>query len=224
MEDQPDLRAPPWCWCLSTLEAPVWSVVRNTVWGYSPAWSPSVTVHLPALRASFFHDPARRGRRTTADRCPQAAGRGGLRATRRAVSGAAPPTGTGLCGKSRCSRRRRAGHMARRASGDPQIRGPVILQDLAVSHSRQSRAHPRGARGPDSAVLSARRRNNRERRIRCARPPIPRGNRSAVAASLGVAAEGLRSEEHTSELQSPVHLVCRLLLEKKKQALPLPLL
>src|SRR5690348_17951268 len=26
----------------------------------------------------------------------------------------------------------------------------------------------------------------------------------------------IRSEEHTSELQSPVHLVCRLLLEKKK--------
>src|SRR5438876_6272317 len=32
------------------------------------------------------------------------------------------------------------------------------------------------------------------------------------------AADGdhVRSEEHTSELQSPVHLVCRLLLEKKK--------
>src|SRR5438876_9150930 len=29
----------------------------------------------------------------------------------------------------------------------------------------------------------------------------------------------LRSEEHTSELQSPVHLVCRLLLEKKKKHL-----
>src|SRR5438876_8287937 len=29
----------------------------------------------------------------------------------------------------------------------------------------------------------------------------------------------LRSEEHTSELQSPVHLVCRLLLEKKKKTL-----
>src|SRR5690348_17475151 len=29
-----------------------------------------------------------------------------------------------------------------------------------------------------------------------------------------------RSEEHTSELQSPVHLVCRLLLEKKKQKRP----
>src|SRR5690348_17874755 len=28
-----------------------------------------------------------------------------------------------------------------------------------------------------------------------------------------------RSEEHTSELQSPVHLVCRLLLEKKKDSM-----
>src|SRR5258708_24857314 len=28
--------------------------------------------------------------------------------------------------------------------------------------------------------------------------------------------DSLRSEEHTSELQSPDHLVCRLLLEKKK--------
>src|SRR5258708_28407237 len=28
--------------------------------------------------------------------------------------------------------------------------------------------------------------------------------------------EQVRSEEHTSELQSPDHLVCRLLLEKKK--------
>src|SRR5256885_7691751 len=32
---------------------------------------------------------------------------------------------------------------------------------------------------------------------------------------------GLRSEEHTSELQSPCNLVCRLLLEKKKNP-PLP--
>src|SRR5947208_13579072 len=30
-------------------------------------------------------------------------------------------------------------------------------------------------------------------------------------------AVSLRSEEHTSELQSPDHLVCRLLLEKKKE-------
>src|SRR5690348_17776321 len=34
-----------------------------------------------------------------------------------------------------------------------------------------------------------------------------------VSRELGIP----RSEEHTSELQSPVHLVCRLLLEKKKK-------
>src|SRR2546426_2181367 len=33
--------------------------------------------------------------------------------------------------------------------------------------------------------------------------------------------DGGRSEEHTSELQSPCNLVCRLLLEKKKQTLKL---
>src|SRR6266487_4893467 len=38
-----------------------------------------------------------------------------------------------------------------------------------------------------------------------------------VDADIGGA--GSRSEEHTSELQSPVQLVCRLLLEKKKQTL-----
>src|SRR5256885_5617822 len=36
--------------------------------------------------------------------------------------------------------------------------------------------------------------------------------------TLEVAEEGDRSEEHTSELQSPCNLVCRLLLEKKKKS------
>src|SRR5256884_8145687 len=36
-------------------------------------------------------------------------------------------------------------------------------------------------------------------------------------AVLGYAVTALRSEEHTSELQSRLHLVCRLLLEKKKK-------
>src|SRR5690348_17786749 len=36
-------------------------------------------------------------------------------------------------------------------------------------------------------------------------------NRNLMASTMK------RSEEHTSELQSPVHLVCRLLLEKKKK-------
>src|SRR2546429_5255729 len=34
---------------------------------------------------------------------------------------------------------------------------------------------------------------------------------------LGAAESHRRSEEHTSELQSRLHLVCRLLLEKKKR-------
>src|SRR3989454_9996170 len=38
-----------------------------------------------------------------------------------------------------------------------------------------------------------------------------------VAAGAVTAGGCLRSEEHTSELQSPCNLVCRLLLEKKKQ-------
>src|SRR5579863_7405540 len=47
---------------------------------------------------------------------------------------------------------------------------------------------------------------------RRAKPP------SSCASCTGSASAGdRRSEEHTSELQSPVHLVCRLLLEKKKK-------
>src|SRR5687768_18048452 len=38
-----------------------------------------------------------------------------------------------------------------------------------------------------------------------------------VAGGAVVARSPLRSEEHTSELQSRLHLVCRLLLEKKKK-------
>src|SRR5947208_5211099 len=37
-----------------------------------------------------------------------------------------------------------------------------------------------------------------------------------TAAAWGAVVDVERSEEHTSELQSPDHLVCRLLLEKKK--------
>src|SRR2546429_6992284 len=42
--------------------------------------------------------------------------------------------------------------------------------------------------------------------------------RCSTGGGIGLAAQhSQRSEEHTSELQSRLHLVCRLLLEKKKQ-------
>src|SRR5258708_15322513 len=48
------------------------------------------------------------------------------------------------------------------------------------------------------------------------------GSRPAMMATtviiFGRTRSTARSEEHTSELQSPDHLVCRLLLEKKKTA------
>src|SRR5256885_14130319 len=46
--------------------------------------------------------------------------------------------------------------------------------------------------------------------------PAPRG-RTAPSRCLRAHSAGPRSEEHTSELQSPCNLVCRLLLEKKKK-------
>src|SRR5579872_7598852 len=49
-------------------------------------------------------------------------------------------------------------------------------------------------------------------RSRCIRLPRP-----APGSSGSVVPASPRSEEHTSELQSRPHLVCRLLLEKKKK-------
>src|SRR5438093_10188411 len=42
--------------------------------------------------------------------------------------------------------------------------------------------------------------------------------KKVIANARNVLAGGERSEEHTSELQSLTNLVCRLLLEKKKQS------
>src|SRR2546426_4055794 len=55
----------------------------------------------------------------------------------------------------------------------------------------------------------------------CARPARGRTMKPASARPINHrrrrAPSALRSEEHTSELQSPCNLVCRLLLEKKKK-------
>src|SRR5258708_15407465 len=53
---------------------------------------------------------------------------------------------------------------------------------------------------------------------RRSRPPMRRTSRKVSSSDIVSGHPGTtqRSEEHTSELQSPDHLVCRLLLEKKK--------
>src|SRR5258708_24871829 len=51
------------------------------------------------------------------------------------------------------------------------------------------------------------------------RAPMVRLRSEASGAINGEFSICTRSEEHTSELQSPDHLVCRLLLEKKKHSL-----
>src|SRR2546422_6051979 len=49
-------------------------------------------------------------------------------------------------------------------------------------------------------------------------PRIVNDGKAAVGAAIAVQRQTRhRSEEHTSELQSRLHLVCRLLLEKKKK-------
>src|SRR5258708_19564497 len=51
---------------------------------------------------------------------------------------------------------------------------------------------------------------------RAPRPASPCPTGQPPSATACSRCRGIRSEEHTSELQSPDHLVCRLLLEKKK--------
>src|SRR5256885_12918650 len=60
-----------------------------------------------------------------------------------------------------------------------------------------------------------------QKRELCLNPRRVRRNRISLAGTEWLAQpENVRSEEHTSELQSPCNLVCRLLLEKKKKILP----
>src|SRR2546422_4837799 len=71
----------------------------------------------------------------------------------------------------------------------------TLFPYTTLFRSRQTRRSPRASRGGGAP------------------PPAARACRRRA----GPAARGpARSEEHTSELQSRLHLVCRLLLEKKK--------
>src|SRR5207244_13166211 len=72
------------------------------------------------------------------------------------------------------------------------------------------RPPPRSTLFPYTTLFRSCRKTMKDSSIICAR---------SVASSLPCSLKNwpTRSEEHTSELQSPDHLVCRLLLEKKKK-------
>src|SRR5207248_11439519 len=78
-----------------------------------------------------------------------------------------------------------------------------------------SGSNPLRARSPDSRLTRV---SSGRSAIRAAFRPASSRARASSASGSSVAASptcSLRSEEHTSELQSPYDLVCRLLLEKK---------
>src|SRR5690625_6258116 len=63
-----------------------------------------------------------------------------------------------------------------------------------------------------------RERTIREKPSRSATPRLGKGEPSQPTSLVGSGSLRVRSEEHTSELQSRGHLVCRLLLEKKNSS------
>src|SRR2546426_5398166 len=94
------------------------------------------------------------------------------------------------------------------------------------------RRPPRSTLFPYTTLFrSDREKRHPDRAVRQYAPVAGRGEAGRVARSIahpaparahdvggyGVRASPSRSEEHTSELQSPCNLVCRLLLEKKKK-------
>src|ERR1039457_7320456 len=78
----------------------------------------------------------------------------------------------------------------------------LALIPLSLSFFLMIRRPPRSTLFPYTTLFRSRHAHPRRRRRRRARPD-----------------DLHRSEEHTSELQSPCNLVCRLLLEKKEKML-----
>src|SRR2546425_9435706 len=74
--------------------------------------------------------------------------------------------------------------------------------------------------GGDSWAIQSTRRRSRVSWMAMPSPQLPKPLRGCCASSRMFREVGpfaVRSEEHTSELQSLAYLVCRLLLEKKKK-------
>src|SRR5256885_6613080 len=80
------------------------------------------------------------------------------------------------------------------------------------------RRPPRSTLFPYTTLFRSSHRPARRRSPRRLRQPPVEGTHAVRAEELARAGIVFRSEEHTSELQSPCNLVCRLLLEKKNRS------
>src|SRR2546426_424666 len=103
-----------------------------------------------------------------------------------------------------------AGLRARSADVHPPHRAAQRVAPLRAAGAR-ARPRRRSAGAPEGGRALDRRAGAADERL--SKPDQDPARRRAGARGLDVQA---RSEEHTSELQSPCNLVCRLLLEKKK--------
>src|SRR5437879_6747710 len=100
-----------------------------------------------------------------------------------------------------------------------------MLRNEVARRASLTRCGREAPKNPSSALSTrriARRASDHARRpsLRRALPPaavVGAARRRAVCGDGARLAPSHRSEEHTSELQSPMYLVCRLLLEKKNK-------
>src|SRR5207244_11590967 len=82
--------------------------------------------------------------------------------------------------------------------------------------SSDLRAGGEGCHAPEVISCRLSRTTSRSSRSLTTAPSVSRALPACRSVSPRKSSVRARSEEHTSELQSPDHLVCRLLLEKKK--------
>src|SRR6266487_5885149 len=206
--------------------------VRPVVVSKRDAWRRAVSTSIPAAANDRAASRTRSGRAwAPAPLSATTTARRALTATNRRMASSAPPpppTKT-ASGSGRASSAAGAAPWTTRTA--TPWRSALVATSLHASGSRStaitaapSRAHSTPTEplpaptsqtrsptpGPSLASASARTSDLVIIPSRCSKAA------SCSAHRAGARRAGQRSEEHTSELQSPVHLVCRLLLEKKK--------
>src|SRR5690348_910207 len=133
----------------------------------------------------------------------------GSRSTRRSTVKRRSPSTSCARSASRClsTSRRNVPSSSMRSEMTPTLALPLLQQ--VVSDTGYTYGHFPGIGGRGAVWVAA------EVHLMFAAFVLGVPMFAVITELIGIVAK--RSEEHTSELQSPVHLVCRLLLEKKKK-------